>query len=111
MPAIQQKDNILANSTVRNVLAGNNFEFIPYNLAEVLFGFNQSATGLLISVFTGGDLITDDFEPLISATYPNNEEMDFDDQVENGERLVVKVVNITGGALDLYTRIVINPLA
>lgn len=111
MPAIQQKDVITANSTVRNILAGNNFEFLPYTLADVLFGFNQSATGLLVSVFTGGDLITDDYEPLISGTYPDNEQMDFDDKVEGGERIVVKVVNTTGGDLDLYTRIVINPLA
>lgn len=109
MPVIQKKTAIAANSVESNILAGENFEFLPYD-AEVQFGFNQSATGLTIDAHSGQDLLCDAVEPLISATYPNNEEMDFSDIAGAGERLTVKVTNTTGGSLDLYYRIIINPI-
>lgn len=109
MPTIQKTVSIGAGVTVQNQLAGDEFEFLPYN-AHVLFGFNQSAAGLQVTVHTGTDLITKSFEPLVSATYPNNDEMDFDDIVAAGERLTITVTNPTGGALSLYYRIVIRPV-
>lgn len=109
MPVMQKVVSIAANTTESNILAGENFEFLPYN-AEVQFGFNQSATGLEIDVHSGQDLLCSQFEPLIQTTAPNNEEMDFSDIVAAGERLTVKVTNTTGGALNILYRIIINPM-
>jgi len=109
MPVMQFKQSIAANTTEGNILQGKTFEFLPYN-SRVDFGFNQSATGLEVDVHSGQDLLCSQFEPLISATYPKNEEMDFMDLVANGERLTVKVTNTTGGALDLYVRILVGPI-
>ena len=108
MPMIQKKVTIAANTTVSNVLAGDPWEFLSYD-AQVQFGFNQSATGLEVSLHTGHDQLADSIEPLISATYPNNDEMDLVDLVGGGERMVMKVTNTTGGGLDLYYRILITP--
>jgi hypothetical protein len=109
MPLLAKTVSIGANSVESNILTGDPFEFLPYN-AEVQFGFNQSAIGLSIDVHSGQDLLCDSYEPLIKVASPNNEEMDFSDLVGGGERLTVKVTNTTGGALDLYYRIIINPL-
>lgn len=109
MPVIQKKVSIAANTTESNILAGENFEFLPYD-AQVEFGMNQSATGLAVDIHSGQDLLCDSMEPLISATYPNNEEMDFRDLAAAGERMTVKVTNTTAGALDLYYRVIVTPL-
>ncbi|MFV2082063.1 MAG: hypothetical protein ACC669_09355 [bacterium] len=109
MPLVQKKVAIAANTIESNILAGDPFEFLMYN-AEVLFGFNQSATGLTVDVFTGTDLIVSELEPLVSATYPDSDQMDVPDLVGAGERITVRVNNTTGGALDLYYKLLITPL-
>ena len=109
MAVIQKKVAVAANTTNKNILSGEEFEFLPFH-AQVTFGFNQSATGLEIDVHTGQDLLCKALEPLISATYPNNDEMDFVDIVAAGERLTVQVRNTTAGSLDCYARILIDPV-
>lgn len=109
MPVIQKKVSIAANTTESNILAGDPWEFLSFD-AQVVFGFNQSATGLEVDIHTGHDNIASQMEPLISATYPNADEMDLIDLVAGGERIVAKVTNTTGGSLDLYYKIVITPL-
>lgn len=109
MPVIQKLVQIGAGATTSNILSGDEFEFIPYN-ARVDFGFNQSATGLVLDVHSGNDLLGKSFEPYILANYPDNERMDFSDLIGAGERVTVSARNTTGGALDLYYRLVITPL-
>jgi len=109
MPVVQKKVSIAANTIESNILAGDPFEFLQYD-AQVVFGFNASATGLAVDIFTGTDLVVSELEPLVAATYPNNDELDVTDLVGAGERVTIRVNNTTGGALDLYYRLIITPL-
>jgi len=110
MPLIQRTDSILTLVTNANIIAGNQFEFLPYN-ANVAMGFTQSATGLLVSVFASSDLVCSDIVPVIKATSPVNPDdftVNFD--ATEGTRLVVQVRNPTAGTLVLLSTIVITPL-
>ena len=109
MPAIQIETSIPANSSVENIVVGNAFEFLPYD-AQVVFAFNGDATGLAIDVHTGQDLITSQFVPLVATTMPDNQQLDFTDMVAGGERMTIRAVNSSGGAIILHTRIMITPL-
>ena len=109
MPSIQNETSIPASSTVDNIIVGNAFEFLPMD-AEVIFAFNAELTGLAIDVHTGQDLITSQFVPLVNAAMPDNQQLDFTDLVAQGERIIIRAVNSSLGAIILYTRILINPL-
>lgn len=110
MPTIQRTDLIATVSTNANIISGNQFEFLPYD-ANVAMGFTQSATGLLISVFAGSDLVASDIVPVIKATSPVNPDdftVNFD--AYEGSRLVISARNPTAGSLTLLSTIVITPL-
>lgn len=110
MPTIQQANSLLTVTTNANILAGNQFEFLPY-AANVAMGFTQSATGLLISIFASSDLIASDLSPVIKATTPlNPDDMNVNFNAGAGTRLVVTVRNPTGGTLTMFTLVIITPL-
>ena len=110
MPTIQRTDSLLTLVTNANIISGNQFEFLPYD-ANVAMGFTQSATGLLVSVFAGSDLVVADMVPVIKATSPVNPDdftVNFD--AYEGTRLVITVRNPTAGTLSVLSTIVITPL-
>lgn len=110
MPSIQQTNSILTLVTNANIIAGSQYEFLPYD-ANVAMGFTQSATGLLVGVYAGTDLVALDIVPIVKATSPVNPDdftVNFD--AYEGTRLVVSVRNPTAGTLTLLSTIVITPL-
>ena len=110
MPTIQQSNSLLTVTTNSNIIAGSQFEFLPYD-ANVSMGFTQSATGLLVSVYAGSDLITSDLAPVIKATSPvNPDDFSVDFDAYEGTRIVVSVRNPTAGTLSLLSTIIITPL-
>lgn len=110
MPTIQKKVAIGANSVNDNVITGSQFEFLPFN-AQVLFGFSQSATGLVLDVYSGQDTMAEAFEPKIAAAYPvYPDDFTLEDIAGAGERLKIRARNTTGGSLDLYVSVRINPI-
>lgn len=110
MPTIQKKVTLAANTVNDNILTGSQFEFLPFN-AHILFGFNQSATGLVLDVYSGMDTVAEAFEPAIAAAYPvYPDAFTLEDVAAAGERLKVRVRNTTGGSLDIYMSARINPV-
>ncbi len=109
MPLIQKSITLAALVTNANVLAGEFFEFPPYN-ALVEVGLCQSATGLLVDFITGTDVVAKDHVPLIKATSPvYPDDFQLSDVAAFGERLVLAVRNPTAGSLTLLYTIRITP--
>lgn len=110
MPVIQKKVSIAANSVNDNVITGSQFEYLPWN-AKVDFGMNQSATGLVVDVYSGQDTVAEAMEPAINARYPvNPDDFTLTDVAAANERLKVRVRNTTAGALDFYIGVIITPI-
>jgi hypothetical protein len=102
--------SIAAGATV-NVLAGQQFEFLPSS-AFVEFGISQAAAaGLLVTVFSGTDLLQQ------SSAVPNTgaapvypDQFQLNDHALKGDRLQISANNPTGGALLLYWAVKITPM-
>jgi len=110
MPIIQKSVSVGASTTIANQLAGEFFEFLPYN-ALIEIGANQSATGLLIDFISGTDVVCKDYVPLIKATAPiYPDEFTLQDIAAAGERLVMSIRNTTAGALTLLYTVRISPV-
>lgn len=110
MPVIQKKVTIAAGAANDNVLAGSQFEFLPYP-AKVDFGMCQSATGLIVDAYSGQDVLCEAMEPPIFARYPiNPDDFTLTDVANAGERLKVRVRNPTVGNLDFYLSAIITPI-
>lgn len=110
MPVIQNSVSVAANSTNDNVIAGSQFEFLPYN-ALLEFGLVGSATGLLADVYSGQDTVAESFAlstanrfPIYPDDYPLN------DVAAGGERVKVRIRNTTGGALTAFYSVKITPV-
>lgn len=110
MPVIQNSVSIAANTVVDNVIAGSQFEFLPWH-AKVDFGLCQSATGLVLDVYSGQDTLAEQMGPNIRTAAPvNPDDFTLTDVAAAGERLKVRARNTTGGALTLYYTIILTPL-
>lgn len=110
MPVIQGSVSVAANSVNDNVITGSQFEYLPYN-ARVDFGLVGSATGLLIDVFSGQDIIAESFAPPTQNRFPiNPDDFTLTDVAAGGERIKVRARNTTGGALTLFWSVVISPV-
>lgn len=100
MPMIQGTASIPLSSVNDNVLAGSQFEFLPYN-ALLEFGLNGDANGadLRIDIYSGQDVVVEQMIPSVqnrAPVYP-------DDYVGNdvsagGERIKIRVRNTSAAA-------------
>ncbi len=109
MPVITDRRSIALNATVANVLAGSQYEFLPFD-ALIEFGLVASAVGLNATVTSGTDILQQDQE--VSAAnrlpiYPDD--FVLTDVVAAGERLVVGYRNTTGAAITAFTVVKITP--
>ncbi len=110
MPVIQNSVSVAANATNDNVIAGSQFEFLPYN-AFLEFGLVASAAGLVADVYSGADTVAESFAlstanrfPIYPDDYPLN------DVAAAGERVKVRVRNTTGGALTAFYSVKVTPV-
>ena len=112
MPVIQNLVSVPANGVVDNVLAGSQFEFLPYN-ALLEFGF-QGGTGgpsLRIDAFSGQDILCEGMSCSAAARFPvYPDDYSLNDAAAAGERLKVRVRNTSGAAVDFYYSIKIAPI-
>jgi hypothetical protein len=109
MQVIQRETSIPANSVNDNVFAGSAFEFAKGS-SLVSIGSVAAATGLQITIQSGGQSIMEESPPLIKAAFPSTE----DDMYYNfgaiaGDRLVLRARNTTGAAIILRTLAQIQP--
>jgi len=110
MPVIQRSESVAANATVQNTVAGSAYEFARQRQV-VSVGITQSATGLFVTIQSGADIVAEEFEPFILTTPPIiPDHMYYNDVMEVGDRLVLRVRNSTAGALTIRTLVQITNL-
>lgn len=110
MALIQSSISIAANAVNDNVIAGSQWEFLPFN-AHLLFGLVQSVTGLVLDVYTGQDALVESMIPIIKATAPIfPDDFTLEDVAGGGERIKIRARNTTGGAIILFFTIRITPI-
>jgi len=109
MPTIAVSNSVAANSTVDNVLTGNQYEFLPFN-ALLEFGIVAAAAGVLTDVYSGSDTLIEAGDVSAanrSPIYPDD--YNLTDVAAAGERLKVRLRNTTGGAIVVKTTVRITP--
>lgn len=110
MPVIQSSVSVAANAVNDNVLAGSQFEFLPYD-AAIAFGLIASATGLVLDVYSGQDALAEAMAPPTQNRFPiNPDDFTLRDVAAAGERLKVRARNTTAGALTLFFSVIIDPI-
>lgn len=99
MPVIQKEVSVPANGSIENALSGSAFEFLRSN-AVVSMGITSAAAGVVANIQSGADVILEESEVAVKATYPIiPDEMYYNDVGVLGDRLVVRLRNTTGGAI------------
>lgn len=99
MPMIMKETSIAANATNDNLLSGSAFEF-SRGRNIVSMGVAGAATGLMVTLQAGADIVAEEFAAPILTRYPIiPDEMYFTDVAEPGDRIVQRVRNTTGGAI------------
>jgi len=111
MSVIMRETLVAASATVDNFISGSAFE-IAVRPVLVSIGFTQSATGLVMTITSGSDLILEEAPIPIKATYPViPDEFFFSDVMMPGERLVIRIRNTTAGGLTGRCIVQVNALA
>lgn len=109
MPLIQGEVSVAAGATNDNVIAGSQYEYLPYN-AFLQFGVNGSATGLLADIYSGQDVIAENIAlNALNRTPIYPDDFPLDDVAGGGERIKIRVRNPTGGALTAFFAVKIMP--
>ena len=112
MPLISSTDSVAANATIDNVLAGSQFEFLPFD-AALQFGIvGAGALGaILADVYSGQDVLQESAPISILNRYPVfPEDFTLDDVAAGGERLKVRLRNTTGAAIIVNTVVKVTPI-
>lgn len=102
MSYIQSSTAILTTVVNDNVLAGNQFEFAPFNGA-VECGIVASATGFEVDVLVGNQTVVTRMLPSLAnrfPIYPDDFTIRFG--VLKGDRIVIRARNTSGGTLTLF---------
>lgn len=99
MNTILRDFSIPANGTVDNVLNGSAFEFVK-GPTVVTGGITAAAAGLLVTVQSGGQSVSEESPVLVKATPPSLEDdMYYNFGAIQGDRIVMRVRNTTGAAI------------
>ena len=112
MPLISDTRSIAANATVDNVLAGSQFEFLPFD-AMLQFGLvGGGALGaILADVYSGQDVLMESSPISVQNRFPVfPEDFTLDDVAAAGERIKVRLRNTTGAAVVVNTAVKITPI-
>lgn len=110
MPMIMVEQSVAAGAVNNNLVSGSAFEFARARQV-VSLGAVQSATGGFMTIQAGSDIIAEEFSVPILTTYPIiPDNMYFTDVMENGDRLVLRYRNPTGGALTVRAVVQTSPV-
>lgn len=99
MPSIVQELSVGAGVSVANLFAGSAYEFA--NRARVAsVGLTAAATGTFATLQSGPDIVAEEFAPIVKAVMPViPDDFYFNDVMNVGDRLVLRIRNPTGGAV------------
>jgi len=99
MSVIQIETSVAAGAVNTNLVQGSAYEFARTRQV-VSVGLVQSATGGFAIIQAGGEVIAEEFSPAIKTSYPIiPDEMYYNFGMNQGDRLVLRYRNPTGGAL------------
>jgi len=112
MPLISDTTTILTLITVDNILAGSQFEFLPYD-AFLEFGIvGDGVLGdLIVDIYSGQDVLLESGNISIldrMPVYP--EDFPLNDVAAGGERIKIRVRNSSAGTLVVNTAVKITPI-
>ncbi len=109
MPVIQNTVSVAANATNENIIAGSQFEYLPFN-ALVEFGLVGSAAGLVADIYSGADIVAESYALSTANRFPvYPDDFPLNDVAAGGDRLKVRVRNTTAGALTCFYSVRITP--
>lgn len=100
MPVIQGSVSVALSSVNDNILAGSQFEFLPYN-AALEFGLNGDANGadLRVDAYSGQDVLCEQLQPSSLNRVPvYPDDFILTDVAARGERIKVRVRNTSAAA-------------
>lgn len=107
---IMVETSVAAGAVNNNLVSGSAFEFAR-SRTVVSIGIVQSATGGFATLQAGPDIIAEEFSVPILTTFPIvPDNMYFTDVMEQGDRLVLRYRNPTGGALTVRAVVQMSPL-
>lgn len=108
MPAIQPEVTVAANSTNANLVSGSAFEFARVRQL-VSIGLTAAATGCFATITSGADVILEESAVYIKTQFPIiPDEMFYNDVMEAGDRLVIRVRNTTGAGIVVRAIVLTN---
>jgi len=112
MPLISDSTSLLTLVTVDNILAGSQFEFLPYD-AFLEFGIVGAGVvgDFVVDVYSGQDVLMESGNISIldrMPVYP--EDFLLNDVAAGGERIKIRVRNSSGGTLIVNTAVKITPI-
>lgn len=113
MPAIQNRVSVPLSGVVDNVLAGSQFEFLPYD-AELEFAVNgdANAADLRVDIYSGQDVLLENAEPSAQNRMPvYPDDFSLTDVAAAGERIKIRVRNLSAAAArTLFFSVRVNPI-
>jgi len=105
MPTMQDSLLVAANAVSANVLAGQQFEFMPGN-ANMTLSVAGSATGLRVSLLAGGVTLINDQAINTANRFPIiPDDVISQELIPAGARLLLTFRNSTGAALTAFWRV------
>lgn len=109
MPTISVTTTVAANSVVDNVLANNQYEFLPFN-ALLEFAMNAAAAGIQSDVYSGSDVLMEAGAVGAQNRYPvYPDDFNLTDVAAAGERIKVRLRNTTAAPIIVQTVCRITP--
>jgi len=110
MPVIQKTDSVLTTVTVENALSGSAFEFARTNQL-VSIGVVCDTAGCFATITNGSDILLEESQVAVKSTYPViPDEMYYNDVATQGDRLVIRLRNPTGGTVVFKTIVQVTPI-
>lgn len=105
MPTMQNSVVVAANGVSANVLAGQQFEFLPQN-ARITLSCTGSATGLNTTLLAGGVTLINDQAIGLQNRFPIiPDDVISQEGVPAGARLLLTFRNTTGAPLTAFWRV------
>jgi hypothetical protein len=112
MPIVQTSQSIAAGGTLK-VMADSIYETLPFH-AKLEFAALGSATGLLMSISSGSDILAEQTQVGVGTganvlpKYPD--EFYLQDVAARGEKIKFTITNPTGGALTANAVVRLTPI-
>jgi hypothetical protein len=113
MPVIQGSVSVVGLTVNDNILAGSQFEFLPYD-AALEFGLNGDANGadLRVDVYSGQDVLMEGASMSAQNRIPvYPDDFQLNDVAAAGERIKVRVRNTNAAARTIFYAVRVTPIS